>query len=102
VAEKDLYVPKKNSNTTVIIPKWTGIRNYYVSWMSQNGAGNLVTSSLLFSPLDYFRIVTGKELLMLSVHETNKYATQSNLNKPLDLTVPEFEHFLYLFFAHLL
>lgn len=35
---------------------------------------------LLFSPLDYFRIFTGEEMLMLFADETNKYAIKCNAN----------------------
>lgn len=48
-----------------------------------------MASSLLFSPVVYFIVFIGEELVVVIVDEANKYVIQSYLNKPLDLTVPE-------------
>lgn len=61
----------------------------YPAW-----TGTLVTSRLLFSVLDYFRMFVGIELLKLIVEESNKYAVQQNPNKPLNLTIEELEQWL--------
>jgi hypothetical protein len=58
-------------NDTLNEPVWTG---------------TLITSTLLFSVLYYFRMFVGKELLTLTVAETNKYVV-CNPNKPLNLAV---------------
>ncbi|KAJ4432604.1 hypothetical protein ANN_21227, partial [Periplaneta americana] len=57
-------------------------------------AGSLLTSELLFTPLDYFRMFVGTELLETIVQESNNYAIQQNPNKPLNLTVEELEKWL--------
>jgi hypothetical protein len=66
-------------NDTLNEPVWTG---------------TLITSTLLFSVLDYFRMFVGKKFLTLIVAETNKYAIECNPNKPLNLAVEELEQWL--------
>jgi hypothetical protein len=57
-------------------------------------ANTLITSTLLFPVLDYSRMFVGKELVTLTVAESNKYAIVCNLNKPLNLPVEELEQWL--------
>ena len=70
--------------------------NSTVSDVMNNPAwtGTVVTSRLLFSILDYFRMFVGIELLKLIVDESNKYAVQQNPNKPLNLSIEELEQWL--------
>jgi hypothetical protein len=64
-----------------------------LDWSKQI-AGLLNETKFASNLVTYFRMFIRKELLMLIVDETNKYAIENNLNKPLDLTVPVFEQWL--------
>ena len=45
-------------------------------------------------PVDYFRDLFDDELLLRIVDESNKYALQIDINKPLGLTQAELEQFI--------
>ena len=50
-------------------------------------------------PIDYFRDIIGDELIAHIVSESNIYASQIDINKPLNLTVEELEQFIGILFV---
>ena len=49
-------------------------------------------------PIDYFSVIIGDELIAHIVYESNIYASQIDINKPLNLTVGELEQFIGILF----
>ena len=49
-------------------------------------------------PIDYFSVIIGDELIAHNVYESNIYASQIDINKPLNLTVEELEQFIGILF----
>ena len=50
-------------------------------------------------PIDYFRDIFGDELIVHIVSESNNYALQIDVNKPLNLTCEELEQFIGILFV---
>ena len=50
-------------------------------------------------PIDYFRDIIGDELIAHIVSESNIYASQIDINKPLNLTVEELDQFIGILFV---
>ena len=50
-------------------------------------------------PIDYFRDIFGDELIVHIVSESNYYALQIDVNKPLNLTCEELEQFIGILFV---
>lgn len=72
--------------------EWKTSCNHDVAMGEYNWTGELKTSNRVFSPLDYFFMFIGEELLDLVVEESNRYSVQKNPNKPLQLTRAELDY----------
>ncbi|XP_024153448.1 piggyBac transposable element-derived protein 2 isoform X2 [Oryzias melastigma] len=75
------------------LPHWRTPRNAnitnYPEWQA-----SLPKSDDIKSPYEYFKMIFSEDILEVVVEQSNLYAIQCNINKPLNLTTKELEQFI--------
>lgn len=95
-AEESPSTSKSNETTSGVIIsknksyKWTSrdIHPTFDPWL------DMQTSATHFTPLQYFEMLFGDDIINMLVHYTNLYAAQKNASKPINVSTDEMRCFI--------